>query len=177
SGELQFHSGTLDIRGAGMTVGAGGIIGNSVQLTPDKALFVTNTTTLSPGSSLSLDGGLFVTGALAGAGSVTLNSGTLRLTNSDMTIGAGGIFGSTFQVNTGARVDITGAGKKAIVNSGAQLYLGGGSLSAVGGITNNGEIQLAAGASRLSGGSLVNNGLLRGSGRIDNLLSNSSTGT
>jgi hypothetical protein len=177
-GDLQFTSGTLDIRGsAGVMIQPGGLLDNNLDLTSGKTLLVTNTTALAAGSSLALDGGLLVTSALAGTGSFVLNTGTLRLTNSDFVAGPGIVFGNSFRINSGARVDITGPSKQANVNAGALLYLGGGSLSAAGGLTNNGEVQLDGGVSRISGGPFFNGGLLRGTGRVDNVLNNLTTGT
>jgi hypothetical protein len=176
-GDFQFRSGTCDFRGfGGLNIGAGGVLDNELHLTPGKALLVTHTTTHAPGALVALEGGVFSTGSMTGTGSFSLATGTLRLTASNLTVGAGNPIGSAFQVNTGARVEITGSGQ-AVVQPGAVLFVGGGSISAAGGLVNSGEVQLAGGASRISGATFTNNGLLRGNGRIDNSLVNASTGT
>ncbi len=177
-GTVIFNSGTLNLTGSsGLSVFAGGVVGNAIDLTATRSLEINNTTTLVNNlSTVTLDGGTFSTGTLAGSGFVVFNSGTFRLTASDLDIGSTGPFGNTFDVTPAMHLQVTGASNKAIIDPGALLYMPGGSLSATT-ITNNGEIQLASGATRIAGGTLTNNGLIDGSGRIDNALVNSPTGT
>jgi hypothetical protein len=61
-------------------------------------------------------------------------------------------------------------GQGLTVNSGALLYVPGGSLSALGAALNNGTIQLA-GLTPLvtSAGTILNQGMVSGTGRISNL--------
>jgi len=61
------------------------------------------------------------------------------------------------------------------ISTGGKLA-GTGSLHGHGGLTSYGEIDLGLGTLRLSGGILVNHGLIRGSGQIDNLLENAADG-
>src|SRR5207248_3147992 len=100
-------------------------------------------------------------------------SGTLRLTNSSMTVGVAGLLGSNFQLNGDQHLEVTGGGLT--VDPSALLYLNGGSALA-GSLTNNGQIQLSGPTSLLSGGALSNNGMVAGSGRIANTLTNNLLG-
>ena len=61
------------------------------------------------------------------------------------------------------------------IGSGGRLA-GAGTLNAAGGIANSGEIDLGAGALQLTGGTLTNDGVLRGGGDVGNRLVNSSGG-
>jgi hypothetical protein len=79
------------------------------------------------------------------------------------------------QLNAGQHLEATGG--PITVDPSALLYLPGGSALGAGGINNSGQIELADPAAQLSGGALVNSGIVSGNGRISNNLSNASPGT
>lgn len=178
---LVFNSGTINITGGGgMTVGYANYGYNFLGITPDltsnKALGVTGALTIQPNASVTLDGGTLTAGtiALSGNGTFLYHTGALKFTGSNFTLGAGQLLGDTLELPNTRSLTTTGA-YQAVLNSGATLYMDGGTLSAGGGISNYGTIQLASTLSRMSGGLLSNVGTISGTGRIDNVLSNTGT--
>jgi T5SS/PEP-CTERM-associated repeat protein len=148
-------------------LGAAGPLGSSYSLNSLQSLGVVGIATIDPASVLTLDGGTFSAGTLANNGTFQFNSGTFNLTNSNMTIGAGGLFGSNAQFGPSQTVNVSNA---TTVNSGSVLTLNNGSFSS-GAMTNNGDIVLNGASSRL-GGTLVNHSLLKGTGRVNAQVTN-----
>src|SRR5207245_4383453 len=80
NGTFLFTSGTLDITGAsGLTFGSGGSLGSNYTLPAGTNLNVTNMTTLNSGASLDVNGGNFLSAAVANSGSLTLDAGTIAV--------------------------------------------------------------------------------------------------
>ena len=170
-----FTGGLLHLTSQALLIGSTGLLGSNVSTSPTKSIIVDGATTLNPLSLLSINGGTFSTGAfLNSGGSVSLNSGTLGLTNSPLTIGTNQPLGATVKLEFGANIAIAGA-NNLTVDPLAELQLDGGAVYA-GGVTNNGNIVLSAPTSLISGGTLTNNGLISGTGRVASVLSSSSTG-
>ena len=93
-GSFDWQGGDLALTNSGLTVEEGGLIGETVVLDGTRSLSVSGTTTLvqddltpEQDASLTLDGGTFSTGSLAGSG-FTWNSGTLQI-NDALTVGSG----------------------------------------------------------------------------------------
>ncbi len=170
-----FTGGLLHLTSQALLIGSTGLLGSNVSTSPTKSIIVDGATTLNPLSLLSINGGTFSTGAfLNSGGSVSLNSGTLGLTNSPLTIGTNQPLGATVKLEFGANIAIAGA-NNLTVDPLAELQLDGGAVYA-GGVTNNGNIVFSAPTSLISGGTLTNNGLISGTGRVASVLSSSSTG-
>jgi len=165
-GAFNFTAGTLNFT-ADFILGGAGPLGSSYSLNGLQSLGVAGTATIAPASVLTLDGGTFSAGMLTNNGTFQFNSGTFNLTNSNMTIGAGGLFGSNVQLSSAQTVNVSNA---TTINSGSVLTLNNGSFSS-GSTTNNGDIVLNGASSRL-GGALINNSILKGTGRVDAQVTN-----
>lgn len=169
---FNFNSGALNI-GNDLRIGAGGALGNAFTLTQIHQVSVGGTTTLDPFSVLNLDGSTFSTGAIVNSGGFfNFTRGTLNLTNSALTIGAGGVLGASLQLNGNQLVNVT---QQVTVESGAVLSLAGGTLTG-GALLNNGHVDLNGLLSNLEVGSLVNNALITGGGRVSSVLDNAAAG-
>jgi len=161
-GSINVNAGSLNISTDFTTSNTSNIVLNGLG-----NLSVSGTTTLNDASMFTLAGGTFSTGSLVNNGGFTFNSGTFNLTSDNLTIGSGGLFGNLAQFDYGKVMNVTSA---TTVNSGSILALNDGTFSS-GSITNNGDIVLGGGLSRL-GGALTNNSLLEGSGRVDAQVTN-----
>jgi hypothetical protein len=126
-GFFFFNSGTLHLTGSNVTIGSTGVLGANPNLSFNRNLVVDGTTTIQSGAALTINGGYFSSGAISNSGSIQFTSGTLRLSNSSLTVGNSGLLGNVVQLNSAQHVDVVG---NAIVNNGALLYLSGGSLTA-----------------------------------------------
>jgi hypothetical protein len=169
--------GTLAITGAsGFIVGPTGPLGLTLPIAPGQTLSVTNTLTVNSNSLLTIDGGSVSAGVLdLGNTPSRLNwiSGSLAITGAGgLTLSAGSAFGQSLAVNRGCNLSVSNT---LTTSSPGVLYVDGGSVYA-GSIANGGEINLLDAQSQLSGGTFNNTGLLRGDGRINNILTNGSTG-
>lgn len=111
NGTFDLDSGTFEITGAGgLTVGTAGPLSSSVVLDSGKTLNVTNTTTVESGATLTLDGGALTTDTVdnSAGGSFTFNNGTLGITGATgVTIGAGGLLGSSLSLNAGKTLEVS----------------------------------------------------------------------
>jgi fibronectin-binding autotransporter adhesin len=172
-GTLNFTAGALSLAG-GLIVGPSGVFDTDLTLDTNKQLTVDGTTTIDPSHTLSLNGGTFSTGGLVVNGTLDFNAGTLAITGAGgLTIGSGGVFGSILSLGPGRTLNVINT---TTINSGATLVLENAASFSSGTVNNNGEIVLD-GPSAVLPASVVNNfGLLRGTGRIDALLSNQPAG-
>jgi hypothetical protein len=176
SGTFSFPSGTLNITNDNLTVGTFGLLGPSVALSPARILSVSGTTTIAPNATLTLNGGTFSTGSLANNGAnFNFPAGTLRITASNLTIGAAGPFGTSYSLDAGHRIDTTGS-NNLTVDAAAILALNGGSMNLGGGAVNNGQLLFTSPLSILTGGTLSNGGLVSGTGRVAANLGNAVSG-
>ena len=123
---FNFNAGIVNFAND-LSLGNAGPLGSSFTLSLLHNLSVTGTTTIDPFSVLTLDGGSFSTGVLANNGGFfQFNSGTFSLTNADLTIGAGGPFGSSLQLNADQTVNVSNI---ATVEGGALLSLNNGAFN------------------------------------------------
>ncbi len=108
SGKFIFNSGTIILRND-RTIGSDGLIttyfGTSPVLQAGKGLGVEGIATLL--TPVLIDGGTFSVGQLVNAANLGMNRGTFNLTGQALTIGAGGTFGSTLDLNSGMTVNVT----------------------------------------------------------------------
>lgn len=172
STNFQWSSGVLKFS-HGLSLSLTGGMQTSIDLTALKTLIVTDTLSGDGSLPLALNGGILSVGDLSNYGLLQFNSGTLQI-SSAQAVGLGSLFGSTLQLNNNQHVDVVN--NTLTVNSGGLMLLAGGSMYASNGVTSNGQIQLSGPTAQLSGGSLTNNGIVSGNGRIANQLNNTSTG-
>ncbi len=163
AGELAF---TGDLR-----IGTGGPYA-SFALNGLQTLTVHETATIEALGSLTLDGGTFNTSRLVRIGTFQFNTGTFNLTGEDFTVGDGGLFGDEVLFAAGQIMNVTNAAD--ILDDGV-LILANGRFSA-GTLRNAGEIRLDGSSSRLGGGTVINNALIHGEGRIEAAFKNGAVG-
>lgn len=187
-------TGTLGVGGTSTTVGGTGVV------------HINNTTTLSvagqlslwSGGTVNLNGGTLNVGSIAfNAGNWNWNEGTVNFSqpttlnntllnnlvglshtiNSSHILGSTGAAALTLASNLtvdGGRLQSSGALN---VNAGTILMVNnGGEASSTGVVTNNGTILMNGPTSVMSGNTIDNRGSIRGSGVINNTLSNNTTG-
>ena len=125
---------------------------------------------------VTLSGGTFSAGSLVNAAFLQFDSGAFNLTDANLSISLGGLFGRTLEVTSEQSIGVT---NDATVGPTGLLLINGGTFSAAT-TTNQGEIYLStpfSGSLGLLAGSAVNNeGLLSGDGRISAELNNTATG-
>jgi len=97
---------------------------------------------------VTLDGGTFSVGSLVNPALLRFHSGTFRLTDANLAIGPGGLFGATLALGEDQRIEVV---HDAEVSPGGELGLQGGALAA---------------------GRLTNHGMIAGRGRIEGPLTN-----
>jgi len=171
TGTFNFLAGHLNIS-ADLLLDTADLLGSTVSLTGVKSLTVGGRTTLNGSNTLSLDGGVFSTGSLSNNGGFAFNSGTFNLTNDNLVIGAGGLFGDLVQFNAGQKVNVTNS---TTVNNGSVLALNNSTFSSTV-INNDGQIALQGFVASLGGDTLNNAGMLTGSGQISTVLNNTAGG-
>jgi hypothetical protein len=173
-GTVNFNSGTLRHTGSlvmdatknQLLFGPSSAIGAARRMVVDGAASIE--------SPLSLGGGRLSVGSISGGNLLNLDQGTFQLTGSTLTVG-GGQFGDVMAINSGLTVETTNA-QQSIVASNGRLIVNGGTFGSAGNLTNNGEIQLTSILSTIRGGSLQNNSMILGTGRIENNLQNNALG-
>ena len=175
-GTFNFNSGTLAITNGWVAdlTQLQFLLGNSATLGLGRTIQTSTITSTTLQSPLTLDGGTLNAGSLVTNGQLNFVRGTLGLTGSGgLSVGASGALGDTLDLTAGRTVNVNAATTVA----GGMLVVGDGRLNAVGGITNSGEIRFPLGAAgRITGGTLNNQALVRGDGRIDNNLTNAVAG-
>ena len=175
-GSINFQSGTLSTDADFGAANWAALGGATITLPAGKSLIVTGTTTLGGNRPIVLNGGTFSTGVLAGnvGGGLIFSSGTLRLTGSDLLVGAAGSFGATLTVDASRRFAVDN-GFVTTIEPDGQVLVAAGEVVSSGGFDNAGVVQLASPVARL-GGSVRNGGLLAGTGRIAGSLDNLAAG-
>jgi hypothetical protein len=170
NGTFNFNAGTLNIAGP-LSLDASHPLDNLI-LTGVKTLGVGGTTTLSGASTLTLDGGTFSTGSLVNNGGFAFTRGTFNLTNDDLIVGVGGLFGSSAQFDRNQAVNVT---RTTTINSGSVLALNNGSFTS-GTTYNHGQVTLGGVNSHLGGGTVENAGRITGSGQVSARLHGAANG-
>jgi len=195
-GTFAFHFGTIefdtDLEITSDTGLLTELFGAHPSIAAPNGLGITGQATLRV--PVTLDGGTFSVGSLANAGLLQFRSGTFRLTDANLAVGPGGLFGPALRLERGQHVDVT---KVATVAPGGMLSGDGGRLSAgalevlaggevsvgpgerltIGGPATNRGGQLTLGGGTLhfeqsltntDGGVVMGNGLLRADGGVTN---------
>jgi hypothetical protein len=156
NGNFNFNSGTLSI-GYDMTVGTGGLLGDSVNLNSNMTLRV-GALTVDTGSTMSINGGYLSAGSVVNNGSFNFNSGSLSI--SSLTVGTGELLGanvglsSTKNLHVDGTVNIASSGTMT-VNSGYMSFDH---------LNNSGNMRVLGGTVDVDsyyGGTVKNNGTVR----------------
>jgi T5SS/PEP-CTERM-associated repeat protein len=176
-GTVTFNAGTLQMRNNRSLATDPAIkefFGTAINLAAGKGLTIEGTATID--TSITIDGGTFSVGQLAGAPlGESLRRGTLNVTNQAITIGPGGSFGSQLEVDDNMTVSISlGLTNNGLITSDGQI--GGTITNAIGG-----ELRGEAGKTlTLTGTGNTNDGRLKLSGgeiNFTNDLTNNVAGT
>ena len=150
-GNQNLNMETLDdLLGTAHTLGAG------------QHLAVVGSATLSTPLRMNHVDAAFSVGSISAAdmaANFDFDAGTFNLTSDNLTVGAGGLFGSSLVINPQQAINIT---NQATINFGAKLVAAGGFSS--GQLTNNGDL-VATDAT--IGGALVNNSNVTVVGMVD----------
>jgi T5SS/PEP-CTERM-associated repeat protein/autotransporter-associated beta strand protein len=154
TGTFNFNSGTIQLAGnrnVGTDVAIADLFGVEPTIPTGKGLTVEGTTTLT--TAITVDGGTFTVGRLVNPSNLQLNRGTLNVTNQALTIGAGGLFGSTLDLASDVTMNISlGTQNQGLVTGDGQL--GGTFNNAIGG-----ELRAEPGRSlKLTGSANANSG-------------------
>ncbi len=172
NGRIVFNGGRVDL-GGDVSIGANRVLGAGLLLSADHDLRIGGTTTIEAGRNVTIDGGAFRSGAIAGPGSFDFVSGRFELTQQDLVIGNGGLLGSALTLTSGRDIVVA---NDVVVDAGALFSpIGGGTLTAAR-IVNQGQVMLDGFASGLTVGSVVNAGLILGNGRLVAELDNQAGG-
>lgn len=148
-GSINFISGDLELTKSALTVGAGGLLGDTVTLLNDRRLFLTSdnlaeaTLTVDAGASLTLDGGTLTVADISNHGNFSFNSGRLALSQADLIIGSGGLLGDAHTLALGDSLSLNNG--VLTVDAGASFTMDGGTLS-VNGLNNNGSFNFNSGS-------------------------------
>jgi hypothetical protein len=172
----SFNAGLLHLTGSSFTIGSGGLLGANVSTSITRSFVIDQATQLDPLGLLIVSGGTFSTGSfINNGGSIALNSGTLALTNSGLTIGAGQPLGSNVKLDYGTNLSVANT---LTIDSGALLQLNGATASASSIVLPSGaELVLTAPTALLSSvGPIATEGLIHGTGRITAGLENGLNG-
>ncbi|GAB4187745.1 MAG: hypothetical protein Kow00105_02400 [Phycisphaeraceae bacterium] len=169
---LNFTFGTVEFTG-NATFGYSDIqtlLGSVPTLGTAQQIRVGGTATLN--SSLIIDGGTFSVGQLQGSNSPLFLNGRLELTNDNLTLGLGTMFGPNLTLQSNRSLLV---GNTLTVNAGSLLTVDQTTLTA-GALVNDGEVVINGVSALINGGTMSNSGILTGNGRIDLLLTNAATG-
>ena len=98
-GSINFLAGSLSYLG-NLTIGASGLLGDNVNLTPDHQLTLSGTTTIDASHALTLSGGTLSTGSMLINGAFNFEAGTLNIT------AAGGSLNGLFSSDADTTINI-----------------------------------------------------------------------
>src|SRR5262249_19046410 len=151
------NSGTFRLTNASLNIGNSGLFGNTLQLAANQHIDVPNSSvSIDPGALLVLSaptsilsgGALTNNGTISGTGQITNNlanssTGIVRTSNGDWLRFAGAVNTNDGQILliNGGETDFSGA----LVNDSSGVIAGRGVISALGGLLNNGQMQLSGG--------------------------------
>jgi hypothetical protein len=172
AGNLNWISGTLEFTD-NLVVGAGGLLGSNLTLTSGMTLTANNTLTIATGGTLTLNGGEVDAGNLINSGQLHWNSGTLNLTNSNLTIGTGGALGSTVTISDGQALGVIGSQNALIIAPTGTLNLNGGTIT-INSFLNAGQFNWTCGALFINGPIIIDSVASNFGGGSFTLLSNQS---
>lgn len=182
-GQFNFNAGELVMLGD-HTIHPGIAFGNNLELNATKNLTIKGTATISPFYELTIDGGKFSVGdlSIADGGALTFNKGTLEFNNASnlFQVSNAGALGSSVVLNN--QQNLVAVGESLIATEG-YMSIGNGARYQAFSIANFGEIELGGNNARIKGTStgsvpaMLNNGTIRGTGRIEGTFQNGPSGT
>jgi T5SS/PEP-CTERM-associated repeat protein len=165
-GEFTFNSGTFVLTDGDLTIGAGGQLGSTVELSSGQAVEVTNTTTVNAEGMITLDRGSLLSGELA-------NDGLVRL-ESLASVLSGGVVTNRGEISGTGRISamlVNEIAGEVRAGTGEQLRFSGlgnsnaGSIEAIGGeVEFTGDLTNAASTGLITG----RNAMLRFAGGLTN---------
>lgn len=127
-GVIDFSSGTLQLTAVGLTVANGSLLGDVVELQAGQIVDLFGVTTIEASGSLTLAGGSLITPQIVNNGGVfDFDSGSLRLTGSDLAVDASGFFGAELSLAAGQDLIIDGV---VTVSGSGRLTMASGNLTA-----------------------------------------------
>ncbi len=137
---MQFTRGTFNLTGDDLTIGSGGIFGNTLSLSADKTVAVTNNTTVESTGQLLIQGGGFSAASLTNQGQILLEGFASSLTagsltNSGLVTGRGTVDGTFDNASSGT----------ILATASDYLYLTGSNFN------NSGQVNLVGGTIRIAG--------------------------
>ena len=178
--------GTLRLwNGATVNMNGGTLVFNSIAANGGRFNFTSGTVQAS--SSLTanatvLNAILGPTHVLGAGRRIDVPSNTLSL-DSDLTVDGGTASGNVLSITTGVVVTVRAGGNATFVNgitnpAGARTFVTDATLSAgaAATFTNGGELRLAGDTATINAASIFNTGLVAGSGRINNIVTNKAAG-
>jgi autotransporter-associated beta strand protein len=171
---FQFNSGTLEFTGDKTVTADGDLqqaLGGQLIVGAGRRLVIDGTATLN--AMLRVGGGSLSVGNLVNPALLDFDAGTFDLTATDLTFGAGGLFGGNYTLDAGKQLNVT---QTVAIDAGSLLTINNAAGLAAGTLANQGEVVLGGISAVLDAGSLSNTGILRGYGRIAGAVVNQSAG-
>lgn len=172
-GSFQFNSGTVQFNN-NITldhIALSTLFGPSRTLVAGQTLTAPATMTFS--SPLTINGGTLSVNALGVGAPLQLQTGTLSVNASNLPIGTGTPLGNAVAVGSGMNLLVPN--NAMTIGADGLLRIAGGLLN-VNSLTNTGIVELASSTGLMTGGTFTNQGTLRGTGRVFNALTNTTSG-
>jgi hypothetical protein len=171
---IQFNVGTLGFTGD-YTIAASSplqqVLGGQLVVGLGRRVTVAGAATLL--APFRLGGGRLTVGQLVNPQLLDRDAGTLDITGADLAVDHGGIWGSAITVRDGTTLNI---GQTTTVAAIGLIDVQNNARFGSTTLVNNGEIRLDGWTATVEAGSLQNNGMLRGYGRVDGPVANNATG-
>ncbi len=177
-GNFDWQAGSLTFTGDS-PIGSNAVFGPALELTGSKRLNVNGTATISPFYQVVLNGGTFSVDDLnvGDGGGIDFRKGNLvfQSPSYQFTLGDTGPLGN--QINLGAQQHIQVV-DQAVIDGNGRLSIGNDASFSALTLTNSGEIYLDGNNASVitSGSTLINQGTLAGSGRIEGAFINAGIG-
>jgi fibronectin-binding autotransporter adhesin len=154
SGTFSWELGTLDLTNTSLTIGSGGLLGTSVTIATNQSLVIANpNSSLNITGTLSLSGGTITAPVINDSGIFAANSGDLVLTNSNLTIGSGGLLGADVSL-TSLSLAITNQSDALNIAGTGVVTISGGGVTAPA-INNSGALNFVSGTLNLTNSNLT----------------------
>ena len=164
-GAFGFTSGILGLGNSGLAIDASGLLGNAVSLDSAKVLSVSDVINVGATGNLDLNGGQLSAASIenSAGGTFVFNSGSLSLTNSNVTVGTSGLMGNSLALTSDKRLYMNN--NQLIIDASGSVSLDGGYLRAesvdnsAGGTFsfNSGDLELANSNLVVGSGGLFSN--------------------
>ncbi len=170
-GALAFTSGTLTVTGD-LALDLDGPLHPVVVLDESRRLSVGGTATVDTHGRITVDGGHFSAGAVAGDGPLEFRTGSVALTASGLDVAPGGLLGEDVRLHANRQLSVSGT---VDIGEAGLLTVDGTTLRA-GAVENAGELLLTGTRPRVVAAALSNTGLILGDGRLVGETTNAADG-